>query len=184
MDNIQEHVKAILEAIEHGPPLRPDLVKTPYRVQKAFEEIFSGYEVNIPGLFTVFEEDGEDQIVTLRGIEFSSTCEHHLQTFYGHASVAYLPNKKVIGASKMGRLVQAYAHRLQIQERMGRQIADDMMKYLAPKGVAVIIKASHMCIKCRGLKSQDSELVTSIMRGTFRENQSSRMEVLNLIGEI
>ena len=174
--------KKLLYQIEGDSSKREGLIDTPGRVARAYQEWFSGYRVNIPNLFKTFEEDGEDQIVVLRNVEFSSFCEHHMSPFLGHASIAYLPNKRVIGASKIGRLVQAYAQRLQIQERMGRQIADDIMQYLEPQGVVVVLKATHSCIKCRGLKSQDAEMVTSIVRGTFRKNHSSRMEAFTLIG--
>jgi len=182
--NIKFFVQQLLLEIEGDSSTREGLKETPDRVARAYKEWFAGYSVDIPGLFKIFQEDGEDQIVVLRNIEFSSFCEHHLAPFTGFASIAYLPDQKVIGASKIGRLVQAYAQRLQIQERMGRQIADDIMTYLEPKGVVVILKATHTCIKCRGLKSQNSEMVTSIVRGAFRTNSTSRAEALTLIGNI
>ena len=183
MKSITSQIRSIIRAIE-GPEIRQDLYDTPQRVQRAFEEIFNGYEVDIPGLFKVFEEDGKDEIVILRNIHFWSTCEHHLLTWEGYASVAYLPQEKVVGASKLARLVEAYAHRLQLQERVGRQVAEAMMKYLNPRGVAVVIKGKHSCISCRGVRNETSELVTSVMLGAFRENAASRYEVLKLIGDI
>ena len=177
---VQESTKNILQVIEGTPILREELVETPNRVVRAYEELFDGYHIDIPELFRTFEE-GDDQLVLSKDIPFISWCEHHVLPFIGTVSVAYLPKKnRVIGASKIPRLVSAYAHRLQIQERLARQIADDMMKYLEPHGVAVIIKAKHSCIAYRGIKSEGTELVNSIMLGAFRESSELRNELLLL----
>lgn len=179
MKDITQHVKAILEAIENEP-LSKRLIDTPERVQRAYEELFDGYNIDIESLFKSFDGEGTDQLVIAKNIPFSSVCEHHMLGFGGVVSIAYLPNKRVIGASKLPRIVQAYSHRLQLQERIAEQVASAIMKYLDPKGVAVIIEGKHDCITCRGIKS-DCEFVNSIMLGAFRDNATLRNEVLLLI---
>ena len=179
MNDITGNVRAILESIE-GSPLPERLVETPKRVQRAYEELFEGYNTDIPSLFKSFDGEGDDQLVIAKDIPFSSTCEHHLLSFGGFVSVAYLPNKRVIGASKLPRIVLAYSHRLQLQERIAEQVANVIMKFLEPKGVAVIIKGKHDCITCRGIKS-DCEFVNSIMLGVFRDVPTLRAEVLSLL---
>ncbi len=162
--------------------LRPGTEETPDRVARAYEELFDGYNVNIEELFKVFDGEGTDQIVAVRDIEFTSMCEHHMLPFFGTVHVAYLPNGKAIGASKIPRLVNAFSHRLQIQERLAEQIGTAIMEHLKPRGVAIIIEAKHSCMICRGVKSTSSKLVTSIMLGDFRDNPAMRMEVLSLLG--
>ena len=179
MKDITKEVKRILEAIE-GEPLRKDLIETPQRVQRAFEEMMSGYAVDVPSLFKSFEE-GLDQIVCVKDIPFYSTCEHHLEKFFGTVHVAYLPKGRAIGASKIPRIVEAYAHRLQIQERLAEQIAHALMENLDPYGVCVIIEATHLCVRCRGIKSSTAVMKNSIMLGVFRQKQALRMEVLSLL---
>ena len=164
-----------------GRPLRPELEETPDRVARALEELLDGYQTNIPDLFTSFDGEGQDQIVIAKDIPFFSICEHHLLIFSGKAHIAYLPRDKVLGASKLPRILYAFSHRLQLQERIARQVADAIMQYLEPHGVAVILEAKHDCIVCRGVKS-DCSFVTSVMLGTFRDNQSTRLEVLSLLG--
>src|SRR5512141_1741731 len=126
-------------------------------------------------------EESSDELIVLRGIEFHSTCEHHMLPFYGTASVGYLPGK-VVGISKLARLVNCFARRLQIQERLTRQVADAIETHLEARGVAVVIRAHHLCMGCRGVKQPDSALVTSAMRGIFRSDAVSRSEFLKLIG--
>ena len=183
MKIIQDCLLQVIKEIE-GPKVREELKKTPFRVAKAYKEIFDGYGIDTKELLSnQFEQDGADMIVAVRDIKFYSTCEHHLLTFDGIANVAYLPNnRKVVGVSKIERLVNVYAHRLQLQERITRQVAEDLMTYLEPRGVAVIIQAKHLCMRCRGVKSNSSQMVTSVMLGAFRDNQSARMEVLSLLG--
>ena len=173
-------VHTILEAIE-GKPLRKELLETPDRVYRALEEMLDGYNVSIPDLFTSFDDEGHDQIVIAKDIPFFSTCEHHLILFSGRAHIAYLPKDKVIGASKLPRILYAYSRRLQLQERITRQVADAIMQYLEPLGVTVILEGKHGCISCRGVKS-DCSFVTSIMLGVFRDERTIRMEVLSLLG--
>ena len=177
---MQGRVRDILTLIE-GSPLRPELERTPERVVNALAEMLDGYNVRIDDLFTTFEEEGKDMVIVVKDIPFVSWCEHHLLPFHGLASVAYLPVDKVIGASKIPRLVLAYAHRLQLQERMSRQIAETLMEKLQPQGVAVIIEAEHLCMQCRGVKSVGSKLITSVMLGEFRENANLRAEILSLL---
>jgi len=169
-----------LHEIEPGE-LRGGLVGTPDRVYRALGELFEGYAVDIDSLFTTFDGEAVDQIVLARDIPFTSFCEHHLLEFSGIAHVAYLPNGCAIGASKLPRLVLAYAKRLQLQERIAEQVAHTLMEKLKPKGVAVIIQARHSCMQCRGVKSTGSSLVNSIMLGAFREDSTLRMELLSLL---
>ena len=180
MGKIAALVKQLLIEIE-GDPIRKDLIETPDRVERALAELLDGYKVDILGLFKSFDNEGTDQIIAIKDIPFVSFCEHHMLIFSGTVDMAYLPNGKVIGASKIPRLVAAYAHRLQIQERLTEQIATTLMENLQPKGVAAIVRASHSCMECRGIKAHGSTMVTSVMLGAFRESQSSRMEVLSLL---
>lgn len=178
--NVTAYIHGLLREIE-GPELRPQLEETPDRVYRALGELLDGYSISIPELFTSFDDEGHDQIVIAKDIPFHSICEHHLLIFYGKAHIAYLPKDKVLGASKLPRVLLAFSHRLQLQERITRQVADTIMEYLEPYGVAVILEAKHGCIICRGVKS-DCSFVTSVMLGTFRDNQSTRLEVLSLLG--
>jgi GTP cyclohydrolase I len=161
--------------------IRPGTEETPNRVARAYTELFDGYSTNIDKIFKAFDGEGLDQIVALRDISFTSFCEHHMLPFSGFAHIAYLPNGKVIGASKLARLTNAFAHRLQIQERMTEQIANTLNDKLEPLGVAVIIEATHLCIKCRGVRSEYSNFVTSVMLGQFREDNNIKQEVLALL---
>ena len=176
----QACITQLLHEIE-GPILRHDLTNTPERAVKALEEMLDGYQVDVDSLFRTFDGEGQDQIVIAKDIPFYSFCEHHLLLFSGKGHIAYLPREKVLGASKLPRILTAYAHRLQLQERITRQVADAIMNHLQPYGVAVILEAKHACIVCRGVKS-DCSFVTSVMLGTFRENETTRLEVLSLLG--
>ena len=163
-------------------PAREGLKRTPLRVAKAMDFLTSGYAMTVQDVVrnAVFEEQCEEMVI-VKDIEFYSMCEHHILPFFGKAHVAYLPNNKVIGLSKVARIVDVFARRLQVQERLTNQIADAMMEILNPHGVAVIIKASHFCMMMRGVQKQNSSTVTSAMRGTFRENARSRSELMDLI---
>jgi GTP cyclohydrolase IA len=165
-------------------PLREGLKGTPARVAKAFEEYFSGYGVDpVELLQRTFEEtDGYDEMVVLRDIRFESHCEHHLAPIIGKAHVAYLPQKRVVGISKLARLVEVYARRLQIQEKMTAQIANTLDEVLEPKGVAVVIEAAHQCMTTRGVHKPGVAMVTSRMLGAFRTDPSTRREFLAIIG--
>ena len=165
-------------------PDREGLKGTPGRVTRAFAEYFSGYDTNpVELLHRTFEEtDGYDEMVVLRDIRFESHCEHHLAPIIGKAHVAYLPQKRVVGISKLARLVEVYAKRLQIQEKMTAQIANTLDDVLQPKGVAVVIEAAHQCMTTRGVHKAGVAMVTSHMLGAFRTDASTRREFLSIIG--
>ena len=165
-------------------PDREGLVETPGRVARAYEEWFSGYDVDpIDLLQRTFEETaGYDEMVTLRDIRFESHCEHHLAPIIGTVHIGYLPDRRVIGISKLARLVEVYARRLQIQEKMTAQIANTLNEVLLPKGVAVVIEAQHQCMTTRGIHKPGVTMVTSRMLGAFRDDQSTRREFLSMIG--
>ncbi len=165
-------------------PTREGLLGTPDRVVRAYEEWFGGYDVD-PNEFlkrTFEETDGYDEMVVLRDIRFESHCEHHMAAIIGKAHIAYLPNRRVVGISKLARLIEVYAKRLQIQEKMTSQIANTLQEGLQPKGVAVVIEAAHQCMTTRGVHKSGVTMVTSRMLGAFRDNQSTRREFLSIIG--
>ncbi len=164
-------------------PTRDGLHETPARVVRAFEEYFAGYREDPEALLEkTFEEiDGYDEMIVLRGIRFESHCEHHLAPIIGRAWVAYLPRGRVVGISKLARVVQAYAKRMQIQEKMTAQIANTIEKVLDPHGVAVVLKAEHHCMTARGVMKPGTDLVTSRMLGAFRDNPITRQEFLGLV---
>ena len=165
-------------------PSREGLLDTPERVAKAFEDWFSGYDQDPEDyLKRTFEEvAGYDDMVILKDIRFESHCEHHLAPIIGRAHVGYLPTNKVVGISKLARVVEAFARRLQVQEKMNAQIAHCIQKVLEPKGVAVVIEAAHQCMTTRGVHKTGVTMVTSTMFGAFRDNSDTRREFLNIIG--
>jgi GTP cyclohydrolase I len=165
-------------------PAREGLIDTPARVARAFEDWFSGYGQDPEEyLGRTFEEvEGYDDMVILRDIRFESHCEHHLAPIIGHAHVGYLPNNKVVGISKLARVVEAFARRLQVQEKMNAQIAHCIQNVLEPKGVAVVIEAAHQCMTTRGVHKTGVTMVTSSMLGAFRDNDVTRREFLAVIG--
>jgi GTP cyclohydrolase I len=180
LPRIEKAVREILIAIGENPE-REGLLKTPARVARAYAEMMSGLrEDPRQHLKTVFHER-YDEIVLLRDIEFNSLCEHHLLPFTGRAHVAYLPDGKVAGLSKLARLVEGYARRPQVQERLTTQIADALMEELSPVGAACVIEATHTCMTVRGARKPGSIMVTSALRGIFKESPSSRAEVLALM---
>ena len=165
-------------------PDREGLLDTPARVVRAYEEFFSGYAVD-PVEFlnrTFSETEGYDEIVVLRGIRVESHCEHHMVPIVGMAHVGYLPKNRVVGISKIARLVDAYAKRLQIQEKLTAQIANTMQEVLDPRGVAVVIEAAHECMTTRGVHKSGAGMVTSRMLGAFRDDPATRREFLTMIG--
>jgi len=164
-------------------PERDGLIETPARVARSFEEFFVGYAQDpVEILQKTFEEiEGYDEMIVLRGIRFESHCEHHMAPIIGQAWVAYVPSGRVVGISKLARVVEVYAKRLQIQEKMTAQIANTINDFLKPQGVGVIIKASHHCMTTRGVHKPDSDLVTSRMLGCFRDNPLTRQEFLSMI---
>ena len=163
---------------------REGLIDTPSRVVKSWGDLYKGYKIKIEDIFTVFESEGYDELVILRSIEFYSTCEHHLLPFFGKAHIAYIPDKKVIGISKLVRLLEAYSRRIQIQERLTKQITTALDKYLNPIGSACVIEATHLCIVSRGVEKQHSTMITSSLSGVFREDSTkglaARQEVMRL----
>jgi len=180
-DYIEGAVSGILKAIGEDPE-REGLLKTPERVAKAYDELLSGYRTDpIDLLNEAIFEVSYDEMVIVRDIEFYSMCEHHMLPFLGRAHVAYLPKGKVIGLSKIPRIVDMFAKRLQVQERMTRQIADLVDELLHPKGVAVVVEGLHLCSVMRGVKKHDARMTTSSMAGAFRSNISTRQEFLDNI---
>jgi GTP cyclohydrolase IA len=180
LPRIERAVREILLAVGEDPD-REGLKKTPSRVAKSYTELMAGLRQEPrEHLKTVFHER-YDEVVLLRDIEFNSLCEHHLLPFTGRAHVAYLPDGKVVGLSKLARLVEGYARRPQVQERLTTQIADALMEELNPIGAACVIEATHTCMTIRGVKKPGSIMVTSALRGIFKENPSSRAEILTLM---
>ncbi len=180
LPRIERAVREILLAVGEDPD-REGLVRTPDRVARAYAELMAGLRDDPKRhLKTVFHER-YDEIVLLRDIEFHSLCEHHLLPFTGRAHVAYLPDGKVVGLSKLARLVEGFARRPQVQERLTTQIADALMSELSPKGAACVLEATHTCMTIRGAAKPGSTMVTSALRGTFKSNASTRAEVLSLM---
>jgi GTP cyclohydrolase I len=178
---IAAHTRAVLEAIGEDPS-RDGLLKTPDRVERSLRFLTRGYAEDIDALLksAVFDVD-YDEMVVVKNIEVFSMCEHHLLPFFGRAHVAYLPKGKVIGLSKIPRLVDAFARRLQVQERMTVQIAEALQQRLHPRGVGVVVEAMHLCMIMRGVEKQNSVAVTSSMLGSFKADQNTRNEFLNLV---
>lgn len=184
MENKEAIVRAMLVAIGEDPD-REGLIKTPERVVRSWEEIYGGYAIDPATVFTAFEPGGYSGLVLLKGIEFYSTCEHHLLPFSGVAHIGYIPDKKIVGVSKLARLLDIYARRLQIQERIGEQVVDALMHHISPIGAACVIEAQHLCMRCRGVQKQGSVMVTSSLRGVFLQEDSegiaARAELMTII---
>lgn len=162
---------------------REGLKETPARVERSYGELFSGYRVDLKKIVKVFEDDTCDEMVIVRDVEFFSTCEHHLLPFLGTASIAYIPDGRVIGVSKLVRILEAFARRLQIQERLTQQVTETLDGLLKPKGSACVLRAKHLCISSRGVGKQGSEMITSSLTGVFRESgNDARREFLSMIG--
>lgn len=180
-ETVEENVVRILQFIGEDTK-RGGLLETPKRVTKAWQEWTSGYSVDIAGLFKTFEDGAEscDEMVTRLSIPFYSHCEHHMAAVFGVAHVAYIPDGKVVGLSKLDRVVDAFARRLQVQERMTNQIADAIMEHLSPRGVGVQIVARHLCVESRGVRHADSTTVTTALRGVFKDG-AVKQEFLTLI---
>ncbi|MFQ5850453.1 MAG: GTP cyclohydrolase I FolE [Candidatus Binatia bacterium] len=178
---MEEHIRSILRTIGEDPD-REGLQKTPSRVAEAFGFLTRGYRQEPEKVFNdaLFTEDYEEMIVQ-KDIDFFSLCEHHLLPFFGKAHVAYIPHRKIVGVSKLARLVDVYARRLQVQERLTNQVANTIMEKLKPLGVAVVIEAEHLCMRMRGVEKQNSLIITSTLLGAFRTRQETRAEFMNLI---
>jgi len=180
-DAIKESVRTILTAIGEDPE-REGLVGTPRRIAEMYEEIFWGLSQDPSEVLKVGFEEGHQEMVIVKDIPFYSMCEHHLLPFHGTAHVGYIPHGRVVGLSKLARVVEILARRPQLQERLSSQIADVIMSTLEPGGVAVVIDAEHLCMTMRGIKKPGSKTVTSAMRGVFLEDYRTRTEFLTLIG--
>ena len=180
--SIEDAVRLILLRVGENPN-REGLRRTPQRIARMYDEILAGYRVDPNSLVNdaLFDVD-YDEMVVVKDIAFYSMCEHHMLPFFGHAHVAYTPSEKIIGLSKIPRIVEMYARRLQVQERMTRQIADLLEKVLSPFGVGVVIEASHLCSMMRGVKKEQARMVTSAMLGCFKENEKTRSELMHLLG--
>lgn len=183
-DRIEHATSEILTAVGEDPN-REGLLNTPHRVAKMYTELLSGYRTDPIQLINnaIFDVEYDDMVI-VKDIEFSSLCEHHMLPFIGHAHVAYIPRGKVIGLSKIPRIVDMFASRLQVQERMTRQIANFINEVLDPIGVAVVVDGKHMCSMMRGVEKHDSSMTTSAMIGAFRSNQTTRNEFLSHLGRV
>lgn len=179
-DGPTDNVRRLIEYIGDDPN-REGLKETPNRVIRSYAELFSGYKKDPKDVMKVFEDGACDELVLLKDIEFCSMCEHHMIPFTGKAHIAYIPNGKVIGLSKLARILEIFTRRLQIQERIGQQVTECLMEYLQPKGAACVIEAKHLCMTCRGVGKQHSVMVTSSLTGSFKEDPRSRNEFFSMI---
>ena len=181
--SLEDAVRTLLSEIGEDPG-REGLLRTPERVRRMYDELTAGYHVDADALINGAMFSVEyDEMVVVRDIEFFSLCEHHLLPFIGRAHVGYLPRGSVVGLSKIPRIVDMYAQRLQVQERLTVQVADFLMEKLEPKGVGCVIEATHLCTMMRGVKKQEATMVTSSMVGTFRRDARTRAEFMGLIGK-
>jgi GTP cyclohydrolase I len=181
IEGMDEYYRGILASVGEDPE-REGLLKTPYRAAAAMKFLTQGYNQSLEVLLNnaIFEE-ANNNMVLLRDIEFYSMCEHHMLPFFGKCHIAYIPDGKIVGVSKMARIVDMFARRLQVQERMTNQVADAIEEALEPQGVAVVAEGIHLCMVMRGVEKQHSKMTTSAMRGVFERNMPTRMEMMNLI---
>jgi GTP cyclohydrolase IA len=181
LNEIEDHVRAILSAMGEDPE-REGLLKTPNRVVRALNYLTKGYQEDPERILNeaLFTEEYSEMIV-LKHLDFYSLCEHHLLPFFGRAHIAYIPRQKILGLSKLARLFEVYARRLQVQERLTTQVASSLMRVLEPEGVGVVVEAEHLCMRMRGVEKQNSVVVTSAMLGSFRERLETREEFMTLI---
>lgn len=179
---IEANVRRILEHMGEDPD-REGLSKTPDRVARAFEYLTRGYQQDPKAVINgaLFTEDAYSEMIVVKDIDFFSLCEHHILPFFGRANVAYIPNRRIVGISKIARLVDVYARRLQVQERLTTQVAQTVMEELKPRGVGVIITAEHLCMRMRGVEKQNSIVTTSATLGAFRTRQETREEFITLV---
>ncbi|MFM9281521.1 GTP cyclohydrolase I FolE [Paenibacillus jiagnxiensis] len=181
-DKIEYHISEILKLIGEDPD-REGLLETPARVTRMYEEIFAGYEVDPREVLGVTFDENHEELVIVKDIVYYSQCEHHMAPFFGKVHIGYIPSGKIVGLSKLARLVEAVSRRLQVQERITSQIADTLMEAVEPYGVMVVVEGEHLCMCSRGVKKPGSKTVTSAVRGSFRENVARRAEFLSLIKE-
>ncbi len=181
-EKIEQGVRLILEGIGEDPE-RSGLLDTPARVARMYEEILAGIDEDPAEHFSKMFDEHHEEMVLIRDIPFYSICEHHMVPFFGNAHIAYIPalDGRVCGLSKIARLVETFARRLQVQERLTSQIADTLMEQLRPRGVIVVIEAEHLCMSMRGVKKPGAQTVTSAVRGAFERNQTTRAEALSLL---
>jgi GTP cyclohydrolase I len=179
--DLRPHIRALISGLGDDPD-RDGLVRTPERVEKAYRWLTKGYEMSVADVVGsgVFEESHESMIL-VRDIEMYSMCEHHMLPFFGKAHVAYIPKGRIVGISKLARLTEVFARRLQVQERLTDQVADALFNVLEPHGVGVVIEAHHLCMMMRGVEKQHSKTITSSVRGNFRTDQKTRDEFLRLV---
>jgi len=179
-DSPSENIRRLLQYIGEDPE-REGLKETPVRVIRSYDTLFGGYKQKPEDVIKMFEDGACDEMVLLRNCEFTSCCEHHMLPFIGKAHIAYIPNKRVIGVSKLARLLDIYTRRLQIQERIGQQVTECLMTYLKPKGAACVLEAQHSCISCRGVQKQNAVMVTSSLTGAFRDDPRTRAEFFAMV---
>lgn len=177
---ISKLAKELLKEIGENTE-REGLQKTPERIARSFEKIFGGYNKKPLEILTEFDGEDYDEMIICKDIDFYSTCEHHLQPFYGKITIGYIPNKKIIGISKLPRIVEIFSRRMQNQERLTMQIANTLNELLKPKGVGVVLKAKHLCMMARGVEKQNTLMITSSCTGLFKNNAKTRGEFLRLI---
>lgn len=179
-DGPQDNIRRILQFIGEDPT-REGLRETPDRVVRSYKELFAGYQQDPETVFKTFEDGRTDEMVLLRDVSFTSNCEHHMLPFMGVAHIAYLPRGKIIGVSKLARLLEVFARRLQVQERLCQQITEALDKHLNPLGSACVIEATHLCMTCRGISKTGSKMITSSLTGVFRKDPAARWEFMHLI---
>lgn len=175
-----DYIKTLIDIVGDDPE-REGLAETPDRVIRSWRELYSGYGVDIGLLFTTFDADQYNEMIILEGIEFQSMCEHHMLPFIGKAWVAYIPDEKIVGISKLARLVEAFSKRLQNQERITMQVTEALDKYLSPAGSACVLKGQHMCMGCRGVKQPHAVMTTSSLTGVFQTDGQTRSEFLSFV---
>ena len=177
---IEQLVKEIINHLGEDPE-REGLKDTPRRVAKSYDELFGGYKLDPKEILTVFDGENYDEMIICKDIDFYSNCEHHMQPFFGKIHIGYIPNTKIVGISKLPRIVEIFARRLQNQERLTQQIAETLNELIDPKGVAVVIEAKHLCMMARGVQKQNAIMTTSSSMGLFKKNAKTRSEFLKLI---
>lgn len=177
---IEQLVRQLIEALGEDHE-REGLRETPRRVAESYEKLFSGYTMKPEDILTVFDGEAYDEMIVAKNVEFYSHCEHHMLPFFGKAHIGYIPDGKIIGLSKLPRLVEIFSRRLQNQERLTSQVAQALMDLLKPKGVGVVIEAQHLCMMSRGVEKQNSIVTTSAQLGLFKKNDNTRSEFLRLI---
>lgn len=177
---VEEIVYNLLKEIEPNVS-REGLRHTPERVASAYEKLFGGYDIDPAKQLTFFDSEQYDEMITCRDIDFYSTCEHHLLPFYGKAHIGYIPDQRIVGLSKLPRVIEAFSRRLQNQERLTSQVTDFLQEHLQAKGVGVVVEAVHLCMQARGVEKQNTLVTTSTFRGLFKKNISTRNEFLTII---